>query len=49
MHAFLLRRLGPEGEHAHKEAKELLDGVDVINGLNEIILQLIENRNCKSV
>ncbi len=44
MHALLLRRLGPEGEHAHKDVNELLDGVDVIKGLNEI-LQLVENCN----
>lgn len=42
MQAFLLRRPGPEGEHAHKDANELLDGVDVIKGLNEI-LQLVES------
>jgi FMN phosphatase YigB (HAD superfamily) len=42
MHAILLRRPGPEGEHAHKDVNELLDGVDAINGLNEI-LQLVES------
>ena len=42
MHAFLLRRPGPEGEHAHKDVNELLDGVDAIKGLNEI-LQLVES------
>ena len=41
MHAFLLRRPGPEGEHAHKEVNEMLDGVDVIKGLNQI-LQMVE-------
>ena len=41
MHALLLRRSGPEGEHAHMDVNELLDGVDVVKGLNEI-LRLVE-------
>ena len=44
MQALLLRRQGPEGEQAHKESNELLDGVHVIEGLSEVI-QLVEDRN----
>ncbi|PFH51562.1 hypothetical protein AMATHDRAFT_142395 [Amanita thiersii Skay4041] len=37
MHALLLRRLGPEGEQAHKETDESLSNVHVINGLSEVV------------
>lgn len=37
LNALLLRRVGPEGEHEHKEADERLGGVEVIRGLDEVI------------
>ncbi|KAF8200935.1 HAD-like domain-containing protein [Pholiota molesta] len=37
LNALLLRREGPEGEHEHKEADERLGGVEVIQGLDEVI------------
>ncbi|KJA29019.1 hypothetical protein HYPSUDRAFT_155242 [Hypholoma sublateritium FD-334 SS-4] len=33
--ALLLRRPGPDGEHEHKEVDEALDGVNIIQGLDE--------------
>lgn len=35
--ARLLRRPGPDGEQAHKEEDEVLDGVDVIQSLEEVL------------
>jgi len=35
--SLLLRRLGPEGEHEHKEENESLKGVEIIHGLKELI------------
>lgn len=34
--ALLLRRPGLDGEHEHKEVNEALDGVNIIQGLNEV-------------
>ncbi|KAK2463209.1 hypothetical protein APHAL10511_004864 [Amanita phalloides] len=44
LHALLLRRRGLDGEQAHKEVNESLEGVHVVEGLNEVI-ELVENRN----
>jgi len=44
MQALLLRRPGPEGVLDHREANESLDGVHVIEGLNDAV-HLIEYRN----
>ncbi|KAF5354667.1 hypothetical protein D9756_005372 [Leucocoprinus leucothites] len=37
IHGLLLRRTGPDGEQAHKEPDESLDGVEVIEDLNEVV------------
>ena len=37
LEALLLRRLGPEGEEAHKEEDEDLTGVRTIGSLSEIV------------
>lgn len=35
--ALLLRRVGPQGEGERKEANEILEGVHVIHGLDEVV------------
>lgn len=40
MKALLLRRIGPEGEEAHKELWEQLESVDIIHSLTEVIEQV---------
>ncbi|KXN85365.1 Haloacid dehalogenase-like hydrolase domain-containing protein 3 [Leucoagaricus sp. SymC.cos] len=37
MQGFLLRRTGPDGEQAHKEPDESLNGVEVIKNLEEVV------------
>lgn len=37
MNALLLRRLGPEGEHAHKEPSEQLNGVHIVANMNSVV------------
>ena len=44
MQALLLRRPGPEGVLDHKEVKESLGGIRVIEGLNDAV-HLVEGRN----
>ncbi|KIL60728.1 hypothetical protein M378DRAFT_167834 [Amanita muscaria Koide BX008] len=47
MQAVLLRRPGPEGGQAHKEAYESLDGIRVVEGLDDVI-RLVESYNRNS-
>lgn len=44
MQGLLLRRTGPDGEQAHKEPGEFLDGVEVIKDL-EAVVSFVEARN----
>lgn len=37
MKALLLRRLGPEGDEAHKEPWEQLESVEIVHGMAEVI------------
>ncbi|EKM81039.1 hypothetical protein AGABI1DRAFT_105876 [Agaricus bisporus var. burnettii JB137-S8] len=41
----LLRRTGPEGEQAHKEAKESLDGIEVIENLEAVVSLVREKKS----
>ena len=45
LNALLVRRLGVEGEHEHKEFNEILVGVDVIQGLDQVISWVQGNRS----
>lgn len=44
IHALLLRRPGPEGEGERKEEGEDLAGVEVVNGLQDVV-QWVASRN----
>ncbi|KAF9481524.1 hypothetical protein BDN70DRAFT_876167 [Pholiota conissans] len=44
LNALLVRRLGVEGEYEHKEFNEILVGVDVIQGLDQVISWVEGNR-----
>jgi hypothetical protein len=46
MHALLLRRPGPEGEEARKEADEDLRGVEVVQGLDEVV-EWVKRKNAQ--
>ena len=37
----LLRRDGPDGEHAHKELHETLQNVDVVKDLDAVVKYII--------
>jgi hypothetical protein len=44
MQGLLLRRLGPGGEQAHKEADESLEGVELIENL-EAVVSFVKAKN----